>query len=788
MKMNNTAILIDTYTMLRELEDYNPYEDRFLLRKNTIANKEGVFQALSEIIDLEKIKGTDFRNYDYNKLNELLRFIYGENVRTEISKIISLIHRKIIKEYLNIPHLSKLYNETYFEYEWEMHSSLDKKRTGNSFYRDHFFHQARNLYEAQCLFKIDDIRKKIIDYIKMSDSNVARYLAEVESYAEVYFLGNAKMNGLFAALGSGLGGHEADYFKEYAYTYMIKGALFVASLVHDIGYPVDKQLQKSQSFRRFMTDFIPDSNVFEFESVRGIIESSLLFQIVGVEAIRNALVKDKDSYDHGVLSALVLLVYYYKHGTINQLNPLQRAIIEVAAIICFDHTATYGFGGNNQKRENYPCYAKTPLSIWFRLFDDIQEWDRVYFEIRTYSSLKICRICKKPIVRYKLNLEKTQLNEDYIINNLNQYAYKCACELQPPSLDTKFEIDYGRFKQQLAFDAKTLNYIIACNRIYYFSKSESGGYNRNIINTDIFIDYNPYRLLDLLRLSNCNFHSHRYDEIKTLQRFVKAARIEDININIIAFMEIEPDLLKQKIIYDFFRSFLFLRKLKKRFTGLPFVLEKKRNEIYREYKFDFEHIKNNDEDDKAITMLLSVSNMKRLEKFSLFYYLDDYNELFPQASTDCTIDFSEEFLQLIADILGAKKEEVLTIISPYIVLTPIEIHKAVNIYDLSSDIGYTINSSIDKDIITGDVLEKIFRRKISQYVDGAKYSGASRCTYQRKNIVLSNNKAIDHIEERITDNLPDRYYSDLYYFAKMNDFTEMVKELLSQNYDYFSNN
>ena len=44
-----------------------------------------------------------------------------------------------------------------------------------------------------------------------------------------------------------------------------------------------------------------------------------------------------------------MLIHFYEHGTLYKLDPLKRAIIELAALINFDHTASYALGEKKQK-------------------------------------------------------------------------------------------------------------------------------------------------------------------------------------------------------------------------------------------------------------------------------------------------------------------------------------------------------------------------------------------------------------------------------------------------------
>ena len=231
---------------------------------------------LKEISAIEKIDRRNFRDYDYYKLNSLIEFIYGSSEHSKMAEVISLVYEKFIRDFLNIPHLDKLFNEKYFEYEWEMHSNLDAKNFGINFYRDHYFHQVRNLYEAYKFFEIGDkaLLKRVVEAIHRSDSSTARFCTETIDAAKVYFLGNTKYRTVFKKLSKTKSDDNKDeyesiedYFENYALSFIIRGAIYVAALTHDIGYPVAKHLQRTKQFTKFLSNTAFNKNIFDFDNI-----------------------------------------------------------------------------------------------------------------------------------------------------------------------------------------------------------------------------------------------------------------------------------------------------------------------------------------------------------------------------------------------------------------------------------------------------------------------------------------------------------------------------------------
>lgn len=328
----------------------------------------------------------------------------------------------LIDRYLNIESLENLFNHHYFEFEWKQHADLDFEKNDLSFYRDHFIHQVRNSYMIMRLLNYDncDFLKKIKYVLKNQNSELSKYACvKVNQYKEhvvtvvrsVVNNHKSQIEKIFKlAKQSGSSNNtylftEEAYFNQilhqlletnavddFSWEYLIRGSLIVAALFHDIGYPVKFTYSEMEKLNDYISLIIPSDN-FGFDRLNDILENSLLFSIEDKKVLKNKY----DRSDHGALSAFILLLHFYENGTIHALNPLKKAMIELAALIIFDHTLEYKINNDREFDKDKPSFLANPLSYTLRFIDDLQEWERVYFEIKNNNDLLFCNDCKMPI-------------------------------------------------------------------------------------------------------------------------------------------------------------------------------------------------------------------------------------------------------------------------------------------------------------------------------------------------------------------------------------------------------
>ena len=223
----------------------------------------------------------------------------------------------------------------------------------------------------------------------------------------------------------------SDYFTRY----IILSSAIIASLFHDIGYPVVHYFGLQKRLQSFSPPIymLINGDKSSYEKIAATLSQSLVFQVVSKEEI----VKRCENGDHGTFSSLILLLHFYESGLIFSLPLEQRTAIELAALAIYNHTNKYEFvlGEKKHYECHYykPIFNLNPISFLLRLCDDAQEWERTYFEICDTQSLLYCRKCLTPIIR------KTKPNQ-----RGNGVNYHCRCEELQVSCFKNETTDFNR--------------------------------------------------------------------------------------------------------------------------------------------------------------------------------------------------------------------------------------------------------------------------------------------------------------------------------------------------------
>jgi len=175
--------------------------------------------------------------------------------------------------------------------------------------------------------------------------------------------------------------------------------MYMATLFHDIGYPVEHYVNTHTRVLEYLPvlSTIYSINPASLDTLSILLSRSLLFDQVKREEIQKRLTAN----DHGAISAFVFLLYFYQNSLIDTLPPYKQAAVELAALAMYNHTLQY-FNATDDKYENHYhlSFTQDPISFILRICDDIQDWDRVYFDIVPSGfNMQICDKCRTPILR-----------------------------------------------------------------------------------------------------------------------------------------------------------------------------------------------------------------------------------------------------------------------------------------------------------------------------------------------------------------------------------------------------
>lgn len=338
-------------------------------------------------------------------------------------------------------------------------------------------------------------------------------------------------------------------------------------MVHDIGYPLSFLLKSNKNVSRYVPNsisFIKEINNIEYLDSK--LKDTLLLKVVGIKEI----VKGLEKYDHGVLSAIILLLFYYDNGKIYSLSKTEKAIIELSSLIIYNHTIKYK--NQEEKRAEYDyvknIFVKNPLSYIFRLCDDIQEWDRVYFENTRESNYTICNNCKTPLVRKHSNCN---LKEDSN-KELKKIEYSCMC-----NSENTYNLRANEYR-------KTIN-VICCKEVDINYKELNNNSESGIPrNKEIVFKYDLFSLLEVAKY-NVGYADIRAKEIKKIK--IALSEQNDLyNTYVDFFMSNNPVELKLEILRRYLKKNTGIKNCQELLGSLPFnnngsVLVKKINEIIK---------------------------------------------------------------------------------------------------------------------------------------------------------------------------------------------------------------
>ncbi len=548
--------------MLDYLDTIDPIDLKYKLTTEPLPASSRALAAEFE----KRFQYSSITKQEYSCILDNLSLVYGndgEIVEDDI-KAFHKVETSLICGYFGIPQLNQMFDEDYFNFEWDMHVGQNFREHRNDYYRDHFIHQIRNLYMmlnmleglnfytasehilrdpsaskvseftwkkglAFCTDELGEQQRRLMSIY--SECRKAHAKAHREEHSEENLIQNPAdeetifENTPFAT--------ERAFLEAFFYKYVIYASAMLSALFHDMGYPICHFLD----VRRRISEYNPTMYMFTHNAVESFdqlafkLGSSLLFSVASPEAVRKRLEPSKKGkYDHGAYSAIAFLLQFYDTGVIYSLSAEKQCAIELAALAIYNHTSKFKIIDSKENTSYYNMYFRqNPVSFLLRFCDDLQEWDRRYFEISKSGDLLFCPNCGLPLLKHR------EYNEDGVLLQSSTYLCKCKRILERPDIFIKRKIylvsvaDWVKMKLEKGENKKT-----------------------NLIAT---IHYDPYKLLMLSKTNN-TYAKHRLNELYEVKMLLSDQDFSLMSNGDLAFSHIyldyfmtaNPILIKLKIL------------------------------------------------------------------------------------------------------------------------------------------------------------------------------------------------------------------------------------------------
>lgn len=367
-----------------------------------------------------------------------LKFIYGNTYGSNwgVVKAYRDTREKIVEQYICIRGMEQLFDEIYFQFEWNMHVTPDFVKGNESLYRDHFLHQSKNAWMGYVFLQRVGWMKYCIDWLNSAQNKkIAMYVNRaieeemIRQKTADRATADHPLNQLLSIYVMALNkrtkgkdrGQEKNIVEEVlceaiewnskTLTFqgkkdavlralirfnLIKTTWFIAALLHDIGYP----LSHFHTSLKQIAHFIPSmewqdpTDIRSFEHYKCRLKNSLLFKVIDEDTLKNEFTDNI----HGTLSAIMMLNHFYEQGTVHTFSPLQQCAVDWAAVCIQQHTQKFQASTLDPK-EKYSMdrISNNPLGYLLRLVDDLQEYGRFYFQIDGCHTVLFCPKCGYPM-------------------------------------------------------------------------------------------------------------------------------------------------------------------------------------------------------------------------------------------------------------------------------------------------------------------------------------------------------------------------------------------------------
>lgn len=463
------------------------------------------------------IEPSGLTNHNVYEIFGSKRLLYGEkDARAQLCVLDGM--QKFLHEYVGIEGLEELLINNYGTIENGIF--LEHDANGDPVHiREHAKHQMKNAFLGSIFLLeygyLEDIAKNIL----AADSLMANYLS-YQGIATV--LGEEKLpkdqKELLAILVKPENRPKLlGKLQEWVYKIFM-----VSSMLHDIGYPLEYYLRTAKT----LTEYPPYLEILspmvktDFAQIKAKLLDSQLFHLIDHVKIRQKY----DADNHGVLSALSLLMHFYHNGKIYSLSREQRCLIEMSAIAIYCHTDKF-------KPEYRMVYQKDPISYMVRLCDDLQEWERFKVIMNDKHNYLQCGKCGKLILSEQRVYQCPCCGQSYVkvtqINN-RKLNYICLCDellVEKEKEQLIVTIHFNLLKQ---FEILMEDYTAVIRRASDLSKVEEMLEMQSMkpkLKIEYFVSNNPYSLISqMLEKSGKNIE----DIFKWIDSFEEGKKKENM--------------------------------------------------------------------------------------------------------------------------------------------------------------------------------------------------------------------------------------------------------------------
>lgn len=751
---------------------------------------------------------TNIEPHDTASMIMNTKLVYGSLEKAmEFQYLYEAVAEKFIVDYIGIPGLSALYDEDYPDFEWSMHVNLNFKEHRNSYYRDHFIHEMRNVYMMYSLLNNKYIYYNVMKYLfnpsvgKLSEfiqSERRKWKYQFEQYPS-----NVKkvIESNFSAERDHL--PDAEPADCYFMRYIVYAASAIAGLFHDIGYPIAHCYETQDRAIEFFPplNVLLDNESVTFSQLQDLLSDTLLFQIVDPKEIKERF----EDRDHGTLSALLLALHYHKTGRIHALPIEQQVALEYGIVIIYNHTLDFYYSRRKKPTLHYKMqFSRDPLSWLFRLCDDAQEWDREYFEITNSPNLMFCEKCHTPflkvfdetnymrksdmIVRSYLGLPESSNNaqsgqeNDLPVENANELINTDAKPIFSKSVkrvEYTCRCDDGKYiHDRLSwFDRRQIVTIQACDHVDVVTEKTGAGLAAGKLLFDFY--YNPYKQLRICSIHH-TFSQYRAKDLANDKRFLQ---IQDFT--------------------DELGQGYGCLGLKHNMTPNPYLLKAMIWGEYLEFsEYQFDHQKPNDEKDEKRVKALKEKLEKAKDDTERNRLLEEWFADEIEKRGPAIERLTSHIESIVVKLYGASTSDYVTnIIANAIFYAVIyyywqmedSIYRSVAIKVANQASGKyfeghkSLESNHDYKVrYFNDILEDAAQKQITNKVDPVNYDDLYSANYEeylleKDNVYAAIGRYCDS-EEPINQISPNKFYrdyfSDLYLYEQLSLYTKLKERIV----------